>query len=372
MKLRFLIVTLLIFIHFLTQAQITFSPIYRKFNKEVKARYYIDRIIDARVDTSTFVGTVIDTIARTVTEIEYEKSVPLATKESLDFAIDRDEKAIPIILKINHLEYGKRPIKKKGNIIGLYLDIELYMKKEDKFQKIGDLQKAFDGIKPSGSDNIDFSNLTWYVWKEILDDYIYKLKLKSIDDNLYNENDLAKSKILPPIFSTERLKDGIYLNYKEFLEANPAYYSKEMGECKLRFDGKVFYVTGSRDGKEQKIGSNFDLWAIVENGQVLHAFRSGNLARYEYVYLEPLGTTFEISGMGLKVYNKRLENYRKKNLKWNMILGGLSVNSLANYNIGTLLAIDMLRKISGSENSRYMINTSTGQLQSIPFINLSK
>ncbi len=371
MKLRFLIVTLLIFIHLSTQAQITFSTIYRKFNKEVKARYYIDRIIDARVDTSTFVGTVIDTIARTVTEIDFEKSVPLATKESLDFAIDRDEKAMPIILKINHLEYGKRPIKKKGHIIELYLDIEFYIKKEDKFQKIGDLQKAFDGIKPSGSDNIDFSNLTWYVWKEILDAYIYKMKLKPIEDSLHSENDLIKSKILSPIFSTEKIKDGIYLNYKEFLDANPAYYSKEMGECKFRFDGKVFYVTG-KDGKEQKIGSNFDLWAIVEDGQVLHAFRSGNLARYEYVYLEPLGTTFEISGIGLKIYKKRLENYRNKNIKWNIILAGLTANSVPNFNLGSLLGISVLRKISGSENSRYMINTLTGQLESIPFINLSK
>lgn len=371
MKLRFLIVLLLILASFPSQAQITFSPIYQKFNKEVKAQYYIDRIIDARVDTSTFVGTVIDTIARTVITIEFEKSVPSSLKESLDFAIDRNDKAMPIVVKVNNLEYGKRQTKRKENILGVYYDIEFYIKKDEKYQKVGDLQKAFDGIKPMGAYNIDFGMLTWYFWKEILDDYIYKMRIKPINETLYTETDLTKSKILPPIFSTKKLKDGIYLNYKEFLDANPDYYSKELGDCKFRFDGKVFYVTG-KDGKEQKIGSNFDLWAIVEKGQVLHAFRSGNLARYEYVYLEPLGTTFEISGIGLKIYNKRLEDYRKKNMNWNIILAGLTANSVPNYNLGALLGINVLRKISGTENSRYMINTSTGQLENIRFINLSK
>lgn len=371
MKLRFLIVLFIILASFSSQAQITFSPVYRKFNTEVKSRFYVDRIIDARVDTSTFVGTVIDTIAKTITNIEFEKSIASSLKESFDFTIDREDKAIPLIVKINNLEYGRRQTKRKESILGMYFDVELYLKKDDKYLKIGDLQKAFDGIKPIGADNVDFGMLTWYVWKEILDDYIYKMRIKPVDETLYTENDLIKSKILPPIFSNEKLKDGIYLNYKEFLDANPAYYSKEMGECKFRFDGKVFYVTG-KDEKEQKIGSNFDLWAIVENGQILHAFRNGNLARYEYVYLEPLGTTFEISGIGLKIYKKRLENYRNKNIKWNIILAGLTANSVPNFNLGSLLGINVLRKISGSENSRYMINTSTGQLESIPFINLSK
>ncbi len=375
MKLRFLIITVLILVSLVVQAQITFSPVYRKFNKDIKTRFYVDRVIDARVDTSTYVGSVIDTIARTVTEIESEKSVSVSLKEFFDFAIDKDAKTMPIVLKINHLEYGKRQAKKEGHIISLYLDAELFVKKDGKYQKIGNIQKAFEGIKPVGADNIDFANLTWYVWKEILDDYIYKMRIKPVDETLYTENDLTKGKILPPIFSTKKLRDGIYLNHQEFLDANPAYYSKEMGECKFRLDGTVFYVTG-KDGKEQKIGSNFDLWAIVENGQVLHAFRSGNLARYEYVYLEPYGTTFEISGIGQKIYNKRLEDYRIKNATHNIILHSLfrslNANSFGNYNIAIAFNIILLANIAGSENRRYIINTSTGQLEKISFIDLSK
>ena len=381
MKLRLTILFFsVLFTHFI-QAQIVFSPVYRKFNKDSQARFYIDRIIDARIDTSTLVGTVIDTVARTIERVEYEKSVSSSLLETLNFAIDKHSKAIPLTIRINYMEYGKRQIKKKEKGVWVYFDIELFIQKDGKYFKFGSEQRAFEGINPSGIDAVDFSNLTWYAWKEVLGDYIFKFSSKPINEMVYSDSTLLRRRVFSEVLDTDKIKEGIYGTYEGFLKNKPWLTPN------LKYSDKgEFMIIDPVSGKEERIKSSEYVWAIFYRGQLFYAFKNKELfTRYQYVPLERFGTTFEIAGFSQKTYNQNLIKYQMRGITSNTItnifgssfsLGYVSnsgFNSLSStYIFFSFSSIQTFGKLmGGARENRFILNPTTGQLEKIHFTNLN-
>ena len=387
MKLRFTAFFFLFLLSHFIQAQITFTPTFRKFNKEYQARYYIDKIIDARADTSVLVGTMIDTVAKIVERVEFEKSVSASLLESIDFAIDRYPKAMPLTMRINYLEYGKRQVKKDENCLWLYIDADFLTIKEGKLIRVGLVQKAFEGINLSGINSVDLANLSWNACKEILKDLIYKNSLKSLDGVIYADSMLSKRRIFPEILDPEKIKEGIFGSYEGFLKNEPWLTPK------LEYSEKgEFLIVDSLSGKRERIKPSEFVWIVCHRGQLFYAFKNKDIfTKYQYVPLERLGTTFEVAGIAQKVYNKNLESYRIQTATSRVMSGAVSLSTIPRsfstiYSTTTYFrptglyyasiaigAIQILSSLLGeNREGRFILNSSSGQLERIYFTDLSK
>lgn len=373
MKLRILIILLLSSMFYSMKAQITF----RKFSREYKAHYYIEKIIDARADTSTFVGYSIDTLAKTITDISFEKSVSTTFKECLDFAIDKENDAIPLIIRINYLEYGKRIISNNENGVWVYYDFDFFIKEQDRYIQVRSEQKICEGINPSGIDNVDFPNLTWSALQEMLHEFIYKNALRPLEGVItYSDSTIIELKNITPVFSDVKFVDGIYSTYQEFLSGKPSYPINEKN--KLSRDRLNFYYI-DEEGREKKVKRSYDLWGIVFNGEPLYAQWDSYYGRYFYAPLEPLGTAIEAAWIAPKFYVGNFLKYKWKNSQ-NLPIGMnytfsekiLKIFHLTSPGQDAFFTIGIpVKQFLGSRSHRYLINAKTGKLEESHFININ-
>lgn len=380
MKYFFTTVLLIFSINFPTFAQVEIQMLVAKINTQRESDFYVERVIDARTDTSIIVGGIPDESAKTVQSIEFTQSVASNFQYFFDNAIIKNSKAKAIIIRINHLTCGQRKIKKNEKGPWVNLEVDFFFHKDDGYILVGSEKRLFEGSSTLGIAAIDFSKLTSNALKIIMLEIIeYKTKLRPVSNAIISEVDLLQRAKAPIILTDKKLNDGLYASYQEFLENRPS--SNPIIEVKP-FQTYYELYEVFPDGKKERISPfSRKIWGLCYQGSVYCVVKDRNaINSYNYINLIPLGTTFEATGTyenetrtkyqnykfintGIRVWNANVyfNNYYGAFSGWGTALGVMSIG----------VGIIELLKALDNRIYRFMINSKSGKLERVIFTDLS-
>jgi hypothetical protein len=380
MKLSFTIFLCSFCINYFTFAQIEIQIAGTKINNHRESDFYIERVIDARTDTSAIIGGISDESTKTVQSIEFVKSVAVSLQEFFDYAIVKNSKAKPLVIRINHLRCGQRKIKKNEQGPWVNLEVDFFLHKDDGYVLVDSEKRLFEGSSSSGVATIDFSKLATYALKTIMLEIIdYKTKRHPVSNTIISETDLLQKAKAPIILTDKKLNDGLYANYQEFLENKPS--SNPVIEIKpFRTYYELYEVFA--DGEKKRISpASYKIWGLCYQGSVYCAVKDRNaISSYNYINLKSLGTAFEASGTyenenrgkykdykfinaGIRAWNANVyfNSYYGAFSGWGSALGGLSIG----------VGIIELIKALDNKSYRFMIDSKSGKLERVIFTDLS-
>lgn len=337
-------------------AQTVLIPNYRPFTNPSKFR--IDSVIDARNEKS-YLGLVIDRKSKSVDTLISQENYGTLLQKMFNSCVGTEQKQ-PTILKLNHLEFGKRQIEQKYRI-WIFYDFEIYLKNPD-----GTLSTIFNGIdsiegipnygeEEFNSDYL-FSKLHWHFWNE----FIPKITNSKIKNIIKKPQKLTLSEISKPleclpIFCDSLLKVGSYLTKQDFIDNKTTI--EEINVQK----GNIQY-TDSTDNSIRTLPSTY-IYGYSDGKQLYINFNKTN----QYVPVERLGTVFEASGLAEKFYTS--ENY----IKNRAVLSGiqaLTFPSRLNTGLAAVSAASLLINIiQDSTNYRLVFDTrGEGAPIQMPFV----
>jgi hypothetical protein len=380
MKQFFVIILLSFYINYPAFTQVEVQIAAGKINTHRESDFYVERVIDARTDTSAIVGGIPDESSKTVQSIEFVKNVASSLQDFFDYAIIKNSKAKPIIIRINHLTCGQRKIKKNEQGPWVNLEVDFFIHKEGGYVLVSSEKRLFEGSSPSGVATIDFSKLTTYALKTIMLEVIdYKISLRPVSNVTVSEDSLLQKAKAPTVLTEKKLNDGLYANYQEFLENRPS--SNPIIEVKpFRTYYELYEVFP--DGKKKRISpASYKIWGLCYQGSVYHAVKDRNaISSYNYISLKPLGTTFEVTdtyengnrgtyqdykfiNAGIRAWNANVyfNNYYGAFSGWGSALGVMSIG----------VGIIELIKALDNKSYRFMIDNKSGKLERVIFTDLS-
>lgn len=380
MKHFFTIILLSICINYPIFAQVEVQIAGIKINTHRESDFYVERVIDARTDTSAIVGGIPDESTKTVQSIEFVKNVPSSLQDFFDYAIIKNSKAKPIIIRINHLTCGQRKIKKNEQGPWVNIEVDFFIHKEGGYVLVGSEKRLFEGSSPSGVATIDFSKLTTYALKTIMLEIIdYKISIRPVSNTVISEVDLLQKAKAPIILTDNKLNDGLYASYQEFIENRPS--STPIIEVKpFRTYYELYEVFP--DGEKKRISpARYKIWGLCYQGSVYYAVKDKNaISSYNYISLKSMGTTFEAIGTyenenrgkyqeykfvnaGIRAWNANVyfNNYYGAFSAWGSALGVMSIG----------VGIIELIKALDNKSYRFMIDSKSGKLEKVIFTDLS-
>jgi hypothetical protein len=380
MKYFFTLILLTFFINYLTFAQVEVQISVAKINKNIESDFYVERVIDARTDTSAIVGGIPDEFSKTVQSIEFVKNVSSSLQDFFDYAVIKNSKAKPIIMRINRLVCGQRKIKKNEKGPWVNIEVDVFIHKDDGYILVDSEKRLFEGSSPSGSATIDFSKLTTYALKTIMLEIMeYKISLRPVSNTVISEVDLLQEAKAPTILTDKKLNDGLYANYQEFLENRPS--SNSIIEVKpFQTYYELYEVFPDRE-KKRISPARYKIWGLCYQGSVYYAVKDKNaISSYNYINLTTLGTNFEATGTyenenrgkyrdykfinaGIRAWNANVyfNNYYGAFSAWGSALGFMSIG----------VGIIELIKALDNKSYRFMLDSKSGKLEKVLFTDLS-
>ncbi len=380
MKYFFTFILLTFFTNYFTFAQVEVQISVAKINKNRESDFYVERVIDARTDTSAIVGGIPDESTKTVQSIEFIKSVASSFQDFLDNAIIKNSKAKPLVLRINYLECGQRKIKKNEQGPWVNLEVDFFIHKENGYILVSSEKRLFEGESSSGVSTIDFSKLTTYALKTIMLEIIeYKTDLRPVNNTVISEADLLQKAKAPTVLTDKKLNDGLYANYQEFLDNRPS--SNPIIEVKpFRTYYELYEVFP--DGKKKRISpASYKIWGLCYQGSVYYAVKDRNaINSYNHISLKSMGTTFEATGTYENENRGKYQDYKfvnagirawNANVYFNNYYGAFSAwgSALGVMSIG--VGIIELIKALDNKSYRFMIDSKSGKLEKVIFTDLS-
>lgn len=232
-------------------------------NRSIKSSYKKINLIDVRPDT-TNIGIIqkgaFNTKARVI------PSVPLKTQiqNLLTSIVSKDSGDGELLLYLKQFYFAEvtGAMSEKGYC---YLQAYLFSKNDEgKFQ----LLDKVDSVIVHSS--MDVTKATMKKGSELISNFIIKnaYQKKNTNDSFTYEQVKNYDKIVKqdlPLYNNDKLRDGLYVDFKNFKEQNTSEVS--LAKIKTTPDGsKAFKIFTNADGKEKEIRNKSDYYAIVFEG----------------------------------------------------------------------------------------------------------
>jgi hypothetical protein len=273
-------------------AQIAFMPKALKFSLP-NCKYTVEKVIDARADTSVSVGLLVDNSQFQL--VEYESNVSSSLHDFFEFAIRPSKNSVPIAIKIHSLEYNKNYFGKNLNkeLVWMFADYEVFVKQKDntwyRLIRVKDVVEAqiFDEMY-----NLNFAELTWIFWNKAFRELQSK-KMHNQPIDVLADDAIGHPALYPPIL-TDALKGGIYMSYQEFLSNNPSITDIGINENGV-------YKRNPKTNKLEPVKPKDRIWGFSD-GYNCFIYLADNDYNVDIIPIEPIGTTFETARIAKKPY----------------------------------------------------------------------
>lgn len=337
-------------------AQTNLLPNYRPFTN--LSRFKIDTIIDARYDKD-YLGLIIDEKSKSIDTLKSQENYCILLQNMFNSCIGKEQKQ-PVILKLNHVEFGKRQVETKIRYWTFY-DFELYLKNSDgTFSTVFNGVQAMEGVPNWGEDGFNedflFAKLHWYFWNDFIDK-IPNSVLKNIakQPQKLTLSDISKPLDCPPIFCDNTLNTGSYLTKKDFLNNQTKIKEYNIQKNNIQY-------TDSTDNSIRTLPSTY-IYGYSDGKQLYINYNMTN----QYVPVERLGTVFEASGLAPKAYTNNIHLKNQMALK---TFNALAFPSGLNTGLAVVSAVSlMVNLLKDAENYRLVFDTrSQGEAKKMVFV----
>jgi hypothetical protein len=261
------------------------------------------------------------------------------------------------IIKINYLEFGYRKIKDR-EYVWAYCDYEVFSKREGGVSLIDRQTAAVEGKVKGNGFTMDLAKLNWLLWNDAFWQ-IADLPIKSKKDiELLPVTVLQQPINSPAIIFTDSLQAGIYANYEELMQNKPSITDFKLTKYDLPAPNTglkqwVFEIPDSNKKKGIAKVQASKIWGYCENSRIYV-----QVDARQFIEIEPLGTSFETSGMAIKGYQT---GYRTQmnNYGWS-VLGAYSrlYSSLpgpATGFLGATALVAIIAKLASDPNQRAIV-----------------
>ena len=347
-KIAFLFVFTLIF-NSLATAQVKLLLYSGKFTStQPYQKFEVTEIIDARWDKS-HIGLFYDSNTQKTDSVFTEKSLDSTLNYYFKLCQNKRENQQSVILKVNYLEFSNRKTKNK-EYVWAFCDFSIYVQKPTGIYEVGRETCALEG-KVQGSGRLsDLSKVNWFLWNKVFDK-INGISFRTSKSEPVSSSLMQARITTPEIAFTNFFTPGLYLQYKELLKNKPSIPVFKVTSRKLyksensikRWEFEMADSTQNGNFKKMKAAA---IWGYCKNGKLFV-----RVENQQFVEIEPLGTTFEIAGIAMKIQRTQQKQEVIATSAFNAaysIFLGAAINPI-------ILGIAILALLDQSQNQRLMI-----------------
>jgi hypothetical protein len=255
-------------------------------------KFFVETIIDARSDQSKNVGLLVDNLK--TESVEFEDEINKSLFDLFHFALKPTENAIPIIVKINELEYNKKYFGKgfDKELVWMFADYEIFVRQKDgRYFRLTHVQDLVEAIIPDESYGVNFAELTWIFWNKAFSEVQGMRLLPKPNSIFVDETEMEIPISRPPILRDSIIKGGIYMSYNEFLNNSPSITD-------IGIDSTGVYLRNIKTNKFEAVRPIDNIWGFSDGYNLFVNHKN----QCDYIPLERVGTTFEIAKAAPKPY----------------------------------------------------------------------